>query len=243
MIKSNWVLDPGKFLSREEVNSLLEIARKRAGAAMARGNKVAVRDYFVVDLALSTGLRVAEIADLKCKDIFIRDRFCALLVRNGKGGKKRLVRFNGSFKRHYEKYLLWKQTVNEPTGLGDPLILSSNTGSHMSTRALEKAFKRTATRACLPSHYSIHCLRHTYACELYRASEYNLRLVQKQLGHAHVATTQVYADVMEPDVQWALDRLYKAMRKQIKGNLKKTSANEGERADMTVGRNLYRGMS
>lgn len=93
---------------------------------MARGNKVAVRDYFIVDLALSTGLRVAEIADLKCKDIFLRDRFCALLVRNGKGGKKRLVRFNGSFKQHYEEYILWKQSTGEPTGLGDPLLLSSN---------------------------------------------------------------------------------------------------------------------
>lgn len=208
MIKSNWILDPGKFLTREEVSRLLETARKRAEVALARGNKVAIRDYFIVDLALSTGLRVAEIADLNCKDIFLRERFCALLVRNGKSGKKRLVRFNGSLKCHYEKYLLWKQTIGEPTGLGDPLFLSSNTGGHMSTRALEKAFKRTAARAGLPSHYSIHCLRHTYACELYRASGYNLRLVQKQLGHAHVATTQVYADVVEPDMQRALQRLY-----------------------------------
>ncbi len=175
---------------------------------MAKGHKVAVRDYFIVDLALSAGLRVADIADLKCKDIFLRDGFCALLVRNGKGGKKRLVRFNRAFKRHYNEYILWKQAVGEPVGLGDPLLLSSNTGGHMTTRALEKAFKRTAVRADLPSHYSIHCLRHTYACELYRASGYNLRLVQKQLGHAHVATTQVYADVVEPDMQRALQRLY-----------------------------------
>lgn len=213
MIKSNWVLDPGKFLSREEVNKLLETARKRAGVAIARGQKVAVRDYFIVDLALSTGLRVGEIADLKCKDIFLRERFSALLVRNGKGGKKRLVRVNGSFKHHYNEYLLWKKAVGEPIGLSDPVFLSSNTGGHMTTRAIEKAFKRTAARANLLSHYSIHCLRHTYACELYRASEYNLRLVQKQLGHAHIATTQVYADVMEPDAQRALERLYGPLSK------------------------------
>ncbi|MBN2331031.1 MAG: tyrosine-type recombinase/integrase [Candidatus Aenigmarchaeota archaeon] len=208
MLRANWVLDPGKFLSREEVDRLLETARRRAEAALAKGLKVAVRDYFVVDLALSTGLRVAEIANLKCKDIFLNDRMCALLVRNGKGGKKRLVRFNGSFGRHYEEYVLWKQAFGEPAGPGDPLLLSSNTGGHMTTRAIEKAFKRTAARASLPSRYSIHCLRHTYACELYRASGYNLRLVQKQLGHAHIATTQVYADVVEPDMQRALQRLY-----------------------------------
>jgi len=75
MIKSNWILDPGKFLSREEVNKLQETARKRAEVALARGQKVAVRDYFILDLALSTGLRVAEIANLKCKDIFLREGF------------------------------------------------------------------------------------------------------------------------------------------------------------------------
>ena len=203
------MLDPGKFLSSGEVTRLLETARKRAEVAVARGNKVAVRDYFIVDMALSTGLRVAEIADLKCKDIFLRDQFCAILVRNGKGGKRRLVRFNGVFKRHYEEYVRWKQTAGEPAGLSDPLFLSSNTKGHMTTRAIEKAFKRTAARAGLPARYSIHCLRHTYACELYRASGYNLRLVQKQLGHAHISTTQVYADVVEPDLRRALQRLYR----------------------------------
>jgi site-specific recombinase XerD len=215
MFKSNWVLDPEKFLSREEVNRLIETARKRAAVAIAHGNKVAIRDYFIVDLALSTGLRVAEIADLKCKDIFLRERFCALLVRNGKGGKKRLVRFNGSFKQHYDEYIRWKQSVGELVGPDDPLILSSNTGSRMTTRAIEKAFKRTAARAGLSSHYSIHCLRHTYACELYKASGYNLRLVQKQLGHSHIGTTQVYADVVEPDMQRALQKLYASAPKGL----------------------------
>lgn len=176
--------------------------------ATARGNKVAVRDYFIVDLALATGLRVMEIAQLKCGDVFLRGPVCLLLVRNGKGGKKRLVRFNGSFKRHYEQYMLWKQTVGEPIGPGDPLLLSSNTGRHMTTRAIQKAFKRSTARAGLPDHHSIHCLRHTYACELYRASGYSLRLVQKQLGHSHIGTTQVYADIMEPDMQRALQKLY-----------------------------------
>jgi len=208
MIRSNWVLDPGKFLTREEASKLLETVRNRAKIALARSNKVAVRDWFIVDLALSTGLRVMEIAQLKCGDFFFKGPVCSLLVRKGKGGKKRLVRFNGAFKRRYEEYIQWKQSVGESTEPGDPLLLSSNTGRHMTTRAIEKAFKRSAARAGLPEHYSIHCLRHTYACELYRASGYILRLVQKQLGHSHIGTTQVYADVMEPDMQRALRKLY-----------------------------------
>ncbi|MGD0784326.1 MAG: tyrosine-type recombinase/integrase [Sedimentisphaerales bacterium] len=204
----NWVLDQKKFLSKEEVTRLLRTAEQKAREASTRNHKVAVRDYFIIHLALSTGLRVMEIAQLNCGDIFLGGDASSLLVRKGKGGKKRLVYFNGSFKHHYNEYTLWKQSVGEPVGPEDPLILSSNTKSYMTTRAIEKAFKRTAIKAGLPSYYSIHCLRHTYACHLYKASGYNLRLVQKQLGHSSSKITEVYADVMNPDLSRSLEKLF-----------------------------------
>jgi site-specific recombinase XerD len=168
-----------------------------------------VRDYLVVDIGLSTGLRVMEISQLNCGDIFIRDGVPCLLVRRGKCGKRRIVRFAKSLEIHLAEYLRWKRAVGEPTEPGDPLLLSSVTRQHMTTRPLQLAFKRTAAKAGLSAHYSIHCLRHTYACQLYKPSGYNLRLVQKQLGHSSIRTTEVYADVMEPDIQDALRRLYK----------------------------------
>jgi integrase/recombinase XerD len=207
--KFNWILEPSKFLTKEEAKKLLETARNRAEVVFAKRRKIPVRDYLIVDLALSTGLRVMEIAQLDCGDVFIRDGISSLLVRNGKCGKRRLVRFSDSLKEHLNEYLSWKQDIGEPTGPSDPLLLSSNTGRHLTTRAIEKVFKRTAIKAGLPAHYSIHCLRHTYACQLYKASGYNLRLVQKQLGHSSIHTTEVYADVMEPDIQDALRELYK----------------------------------
>ena len=105
----NWVLERDKFLSLQEAKTLLETARLRAETAIAQGHKVRVRDYFIVDLALSTGLRVMEIAQLNCGDIFIQDDACSLVVRRGKGGKKRLVRFDESFKQHYKEYIRWKE--------------------------------------------------------------------------------------------------------------------------------------
>ena len=207
--KFNWILEPSKYLTKEEAKKLLETARCRAEVVFAKKRKVAIRDYLIVDLALSTGLRVMEIAQLDCGDFFIRDGISSLLVRNGKCGKRRLVKFNDSLKEHLKEYLSWKQGIGEPTGPSDPLLSSSNTGRHLTTRAIEKAFKRTASKAGLSAHYAIHCLRHTYACQLYKASGYNLRLVQKQLGHSSIHTTEVYADVMEPDIQDALRELYK----------------------------------
>lgn len=208
MSSFEWVPDHRKFLSPREVGRLLRVAEQRARDAASRHCKVAVRDCFLVDLALSTGLRVMEIARLKCGDVFADDHQALLLVRNGKGGKRRLVRFGRTFQRHCLEYFHWKRTGGEPTGPEDPLLRSSNTGRHMTTRALQKAFKRVAEWAGLPGRYSIHCLRHTYACELYKASGHNLRMVQKQLGHSSCKTTEVYADVMDDEVRQALDRLY-----------------------------------
>ena len=208
MNEISWVLDPTKFMSQEEAKRLLKATKSIAKVAISLGHKVAIRDYFIVDLALSSGLRVMEIAQLKCGDIFGVDDIFSLLVRRGKNGKKRLVGLSGSFKHHYDTYIRWKKKIGEPVGSDDPLIRSSNTGSHMTTRAIEKAFKRAAAKAGLSPHYAIHCLRHTYACHLYKASGYNLRLVQKQLGHSSSRTTEVYADVMQPDLRKSLEKLY-----------------------------------
>ncbi|MFW6106562.1 MAG: tyrosine-type recombinase/integrase [bacterium] len=208
MAEFNWVLDQGKFLTSEEVSRLLCRAKQRAEQAQVSGCKVAVRDYMVVLLALETGLRVMEIAGLNCGDVHLDGAASAVMVRRGKGGKRRIVRIGETTRDHLRWYLVWKEQIGEPTGQDYPLLMSSNTGQHMTTRAIQKAFKRTAARASLPSRYSIHCLRHTYACELYRASGYNLRLVQKQLGHASIRTTEVYADVMNPELERSLERLY-----------------------------------
>jgi site-specific recombinase XerD len=206
---SNWVLEPDKYLNKEQARRLLKTAESRAMLARDRNQKTVVRDYFVIHLGLSTGLRVMEIAALKCSDIFLDEKLCSVLVRRGKGGKKRMVYFTGPFREHCRQYFKWKQQVGEPVDAQAPLIASTNTKTHMTTRALQKLFKRSAKRAHMAPHFSIHCLRHTYACFLLKASNWNLRLVQKQLGHSRISTTQVYADVMMPDIKKALENLYK----------------------------------
>jgi len=205
----NWTLDPDKFLSREDAIQLLATAADDAKYANLSQVQIAVRNHFIIDLGLATGLRVMEISRLKCGDVFLKDGVSSVLVRKGKGGKRRLVFVNGVFKKHCRKYLKWMQSIGQPTDEDSPLFPSSNTGKHMTTRAIQKIFKQCAAKAGLPSFYSIHTTRHTYACELLKASDWNLRLVQKQLGHSRISTTQVYADVMMPDIEKALDRLYK----------------------------------
>ena len=215
MANSQWVLDDGKYLRKGEVERLMSAVEKRKQEAETKSKKVPIRDHFVINLAMLTGLRVQELADLNCGDFCIGDEGSFLIVKNGKGSKRRTVRFNGKLRKAFLKYIDWKKKVGEATGAEDPLILSSNTKSHMTTRALQKVFKRCAKRAGIGENYSIHSLRHTYACYLYKASEYDLRLVQKQLGHSSTKVTEVYADVLNPDADRALARLYVGNKKLV----------------------------
>ncbi|MFA6424699.1 MAG: tyrosine-type recombinase/integrase [Phycisphaerae bacterium] len=202
---NNWVPEPDKCLSEKEAEKLLETSKVKT---QVKTGKPAIRDYFIVHLALATGLRVMEIAALSCGDLFLENVVPSLLVRKGKGNKRRIVFFNTVFKKHCKEYLNWKNSIDESIEKEQPLIMSSNTGKHMTTRAIQKAFKRCAEDAELPARYSIHCLRHSYACFLLKASNWNMRLVQKQLGHSRISTTQVYADVMMPDIKNALEKLF-----------------------------------
>jgi len=184
-----WVLDGRKFLSDEEIRRLKKVCLRE-------------RERIIINLGLLAGLRVKEVANLKWSDISLETEPASLTVRNGKGGKTRLVRFNGELKESIMEYLKHK-TVNPD----DPL-LKSNNGEHISRRTVQRVFERVARRAGINGH-SFHHLRHTYASHLYRASGYNLRLVQKQLGHSSIKTTQVYADVFDDDLTKAVEKLYK----------------------------------
>lgn len=197
----HWILDERKFLSRDEQERLRREARSR------RYDRARWVEWFVVELGLEAGLRVGEMSALCCGDLLVYLDRPLVFVRRGKGGKPRNVFVRDSFRRMTREFLSWKREAGEPVGADDPVFVSPMTGSALTERALQKAFKRVCEAASVHGH-SIHHLRHTYASELYAASGRNLRLVQKQLGHARITTTQVYADVFDQDVDVAVNALY-----------------------------------
>ncbi len=194
------------FMTPEQVHRLKVVARKAAEEALRRGKKGPVRDWAILHVALDAGLRASEIADLKVGDVLLDPGQGGIIVRRGKGGKIRSVHIGEPLRKHLGEYLEWKKLVGEPTGPEDYLFLSPR-GGPLTRQALWLMFKRYARQAGLPERFTIHSCRHTYASLLYRASRYNLRLVQKQLGHASVRTTQVYADVLSYDALEAVNGL------------------------------------
>lgn len=201
-----WTLTREKFLDERETRALRTTLRDKALAARARGLKAPVRDWGMIDTALSAGLRVSELAALQVGDLAVGHGQAEILVRNGKGGKTRLVKIGPDLKAHLREFLAWKAALGEPLAQDAPLFASERARAY-TTRGIQKRFEKACQDAGV-ARRGVHACRHTYASELYRASGYNLRLVQKQLGHASITVTQVYADTFAPEVEAAVRALY-----------------------------------
>jgi len=196
------------FMTEQQIKRLKDTLRRGAREGKEKGNYVAVRDWCILHIALDAGLRVSEICDLKIGDLLIDQGNSSIIVRSGKGDKKRGVSIGSELRSHLKSYMEWKEEHGEPTGDDDLLFLSpSGKSDKLSRQAVYHAFKRWADRADLPERFSIHSCRHTYASMLYKSSDYNLRLVQSQLGHSSIQTTQVYADVLNKDAKKAVNDL------------------------------------
>ena len=197
---SQWIITPDKFLTDGETRILCKSCEEAAIIAKSKGNQMAVRNRLIIEMALGTGLRVSELANLKIDDIHIRKGQNSLIVNNGKGDKDRVVGFNNKLKVLIQEYLDYKSS-------NSPYLFPSERGEKMTRYGIGRVFKTMASKTCLDSKHSIHTLRHTYATNLYKASGYNLRMVQKQLGHSSITTTTVYSDVLNKDLEDALENL------------------------------------
>ena len=198
----NWILIPDKFLTGEEVQKLRRVCIDTADLARSKRQFKPIRDWMIIDLALQGGLRVGEISNFEIKDLYIEKGHSHLLIRQGKGNKSRLVTIGESLRNHLRRFL--KERNSKSLNL-----FTSERSDHMSTSAIQKVVKKSMKIAGLPAHYSVHSLRHTYATLLYKSSGNNLRLVQQQLGHSSVQTTTVYANVMNEDVEKAVNGIIK----------------------------------
>lgn len=200
----SWSLNETKYLDLNKVKRLrkkLEISRDKA---LTESRIIPLRDWFMVELGLFTGLRVEEMVNLQSFDFHLKEEQFSLTVRQGKGDKSRTVYFSETFKNECLFYLKQK---NKLIPKSDYLFTNSN-GRQLTKRALQKSFKRCLNLAKIESYYSIHCLRHTFGSYLYKSSNHNLRLVQEQLGHSSIRTTQVYAGLMSDEIKKAVEKLY-----------------------------------
>jgi integrase/recombinase XerD len=166
-------------LSRDEVAQLLEAPRGTEPPAL--------RDRALLELMYACGLRASEAIGLEIGDV---DLEAGILRARGKGSKERLVPVGSTASRAVVAYL----GRGRPRLAGDrmePALFLNHRGGRLTRQGLYKIVQRHARAAGLEGRMSPHTLRHTFATHLL-AGGCDLRSLQEMLGHADVATTQIY---------------------------------------------------
>ena len=176
-----------KVLSEAEVEALLAEARRVSGPGGAR--LVAL-----LEVLYATGLRVSELVGLPLSALAGDQR---LIIVRGKGGKERMVPLGEPAAAALEAYRAARAHFI-PENASSPWLFPSRGGSgHLTRRRLAQLLKELALRAGLdPGNVSPHVLRHAFGTHLL-AHGADLRAVQQMLGHADIATTQIYTYVLD----------------------------------------------
>jgi len=172
-----------------------ELARLLNGP---KGNdEKSFRDRAILELLFSTGLRVSELCALNRDLDLSRDEFTI----RGKGQKIRLVFLSPTAKEAIKAYLKRRRAVAEEALFINVSTINQPTHSgRLSARSIERIVRQYAVKAGIAKKVTPHTLRHAFATDLLRNGA-DIRSVQIMLGHANVATTQVYTHVTDSQLK------------------------------------------
>jgi integrase/recombinase XerC len=192
-------------LSEAEMSDLIE----SPGADSVLGR----RDRAILELFYASGLRLSELAGLDIDDVNLSAKMVRVL---GKGGKERIVPFNGSAEAAIRAYLKERDALRvgqdgrdrqggrdrqdgrdrkiaRPYRPRDPLFLNFR-GGRLTTRSVDRLVRRYVAASGARMGISPHALRHSFATHLLQRGA-DLRAIQELLGHARLSTTQRYTHV------------------------------------------------
>lgn len=197
-----------KYLTRQQMEDLLVAPFKVLTAPKSKtaGRPISVaacyRDVAILETIYSCGLRVSELCGLRVEDLDWREE----LVRvRGKGKKERLVPIGVTALTAIQTY--WSHLPETPAANSPVFLSQTRRRTPVSPLMLTRRLKKYLALAGLDPGLTPHKLRHSYATHLLDAGA-DLRGVQELLGHAHLATTQVYTHVSTERLKKAYDKAH-----------------------------------
>jgi len=202
-VSKEWTITPHDYLDADQVKRLRSVARERAEHAKRTGAWMAIRDHTLIEVALGSGMRASELSNLKVEDVILERNSPSIIVKRGKGGKTRVIKISEALRRHLEEYI---QLRSRMPLASLPFLFLGQRGQ-WTRNGIGRAAKQLMALAGLPSRFSVHSLRHSYATHLLKACR-NLRLVQMMLGHSSPTITTVYAQVMDSEASEAANNLF-----------------------------------
>ena len=179
---------PKRWRSLPTVLTILEIGRLLDSPTPH--HPLGIRDRALLELAYATGARVSELVGVKSQDVFFDEGIARLF---GKGAKERLVPVG---RRALGAVALYTHSVRPSLDRGKSggVLFLNARGGPLSRVGAWGIIKRAAKRARLTKRVTPHTLRHTFATHLLEGGA-DLRAVQEMLGHADLATTQLYTHI------------------------------------------------
>ncbi len=172
------------FLSVQEVERLLEVFPNSAKEPLTQRNRT------IFEVIYACGMRVSEAADLNLSDIDFENE---LIRVHGKGGKTRVVPIGKMAVATLKKYLdlTRPQLAKNPL---EPAVFISKSGKKLNREWIWNLIKQAAQTAGINKNIHPHTLRHSFATHLLENGA-DLRVIQELLGHADIATTEIYTHV------------------------------------------------
>lgn len=161
-------------------------------AAPTAGDPYWRRDRALLELLYATGCRASEVSNLKLRDVHLNESYCQA---HGKGNKQRLTPLGEAAVRAVRDYLDTERPLLAAVPKVEPeWLFLSRSGRRLRREAIWELVKKYALRADVPASIGPHTLRHSFATHVL-AGGADLRQVQEMLGHASIATTQIYTHV------------------------------------------------
>ena len=185
-----------KVFSNAEVDSFFD--------SIVLGKPAGIRDRALFEVIYSCGLRISEVADLKCSDIYPEDGVVRVF---GKGSKERIVPLGEVSLYWIRKYMnegrknLLKEKQSE-------YLFINCFGHKIGRKGIWKKFKEISRHADIEG--KVHTLRHSFATHMLRNGA-DLRSVQEMLGHADISTTQIYTHLDRSDLRRIYERSHPAV--------------------------------
>lgn len=171
---------------KKRLPSTIDVDQMTRLLSFRTDEEVGVRDKAIMELFYSSGLRLSELVGLNVRDdIDLADRTVRVL---GKGSKARVIPVG---KQAVEAIAHWLQERTKLAAVGNDALFVGKRGDRISPRTVQKLVAQWAQRQGLGVHVHPHMFRHSFATHLLESSQ-NLRGVQELLGHAKIATTQIY---------------------------------------------------
>jgi integrase/recombinase XerC/integrase/recombinase XerD len=175
-----------KTLPIKEVTKILDCLNIDYDSLSPFAKNVYVRDAALLDLLISTGIRIGEAAAITLDDIIFLEH---TILIHGKGRKQRLIYISSPITWDRLKIL-----IKERKKADNNYLFVNRYGNPLSIHGIEDIYKKYIKKAQIHTKSTPHYLRHTFATNLL-ANGADLRSVQEILGHASIATTQIYTEV------------------------------------------------